>query len=213
MSTLLRDPPDVTEVLLQRLLEKIEGIEKTLGSLNPLIEQAPGFIAMTGDTLDATMQKLQASGVDLNQRVNDVLDLSEKLTRAETIKQLSTMLDLAQQAPGFIGMMADTLDAYMQQVKSRGLDVEKGLFQGLEAALRLASTLNPERIRLLERLLGALDEGVLKSLVKALDTSSPVSSVGMMGLMKQMNDPDVQRALGFITRFAKTFGQGLKENL
>lgn len=35
-------------------------------------------------------------------------------------------------------------------------------------------------------------------------------SVGMFGLLKAINDPDVQRALGFAVRFGKQFGQSIK---
>jgi uncharacterized protein YjgD (DUF1641 family) len=200
-----------TEMYLQQLLEKVERIEHRLEGLSGLLEQLPGFVAMAGDTVDALVRQTRASGIDVNERLQNVLTITETLTRAKTVTQLSGLLELSQQAPGLISMVADTLDSYSQQAKARGLDMERGIFQGLEAAVRLSSTLSPERVRLLERLLDSLDERVLGSLTQALEASqSATPSVGMMGAIKQMNDPDVQRALGFITRFAKVFGQGLK---
>jgi uncharacterized protein YjgD (DUF1641 family)/uncharacterized membrane protein len=200
-----------SELRLQHLIEKMESIEHRLGHLSGLVEQAPGFIAMAGDTVDALVGQTRASGIDVNERLQNVVAITEALTRAETVRQLSGLLELSQQAPGLISMVADTLDSYSQQAKARGLDMERGIFQGLEAAVRLSSTLSPERVRLLERLLDSLDERVLGSLTQALEASqSATPSVGMMGVVKQMNDPDVQRTLGFLTRFAKVFGQGLK---
>ncbi len=51
--------------------------------------------------------------------------------------------------------------------------------------------------------------GVANGLNTALDV--PEEKLGMLGLLKMMKDPDVNRAMGFGLRFLKGMGQELKE--
>lgn len=51
--------------------------------------------------------------------------------------------------------------------------------------------------------------GVAKGFNTAMET--PEEKLGMLGLLKLMKDPDVNRAMGFGLRFLKGMGQELKE--
>lgn len=135
---------------------------------------------------------------------------------AEVIDVLRPVVALAQQAPAAAAMLGDTFDEVMRKAIDSGVDVERGLLNGAEAALRFGAIMDAGKVAELEALLqsGVLDPAALQTigdLGRALvDTaSSPPKAVGPMGLLKALGDPDVQRALGFLVNFAERFGRRL----
>ena len=137
---------------------------------------------------------------------------------AEVIDALRPLVALAGQVPGLVAMAGDSFDEIMQTANDSGIDVERGLLNGAGAALRFGATMDPEKVRTIEALFnsGVLGPAALRTvgdLAQAMvDTASaPPSSVGAMGLMKALAQPDVQRALGFLITFAEHFGRRLRE--
>jgi len=137
---------------------------------------------------------------------------------AEVLDALRPLVALAGQAPGLVAMAGDSFDEIMQTASDSGIDVERGLLNGAGAALRFGATMDPEKVRAIEALFnsGVLGPAALRTvgdLAQAMvDTASaPPSSVGAMGLMKALGQPDVQRALGFLVTFAEHFGRRLRE--
>ncbi|MFW6048778.1 MAG: DUF1641 domain-containing protein [Candidatus Bipolaricaulota bacterium] len=59
-----------------------------------------------------------------------------------------------------------------------------------------------------ENTIAGLDK-LLNAVAEASDPDNPPDKVGLMGLMKAVNDPDVQKALGFVIKLAKTLGKKL----
>jgi hypothetical protein len=146
------------------------------------------------------------------------LQTIEERTRAiaEVAEGLRPLMALAQQAPAFVAVLMDSFDEAMRTANDRGIDVERGLLNGAEAALRFGATMDEEKVRELDALLksGVLAPGTLRiigELGRALTETAaapPVTS-GVLGLLKALRRPDVQRALGFIVTFAERFGRRL----
>jgi uncharacterized protein YjgD (DUF1641 family) len=74
------------------------------------------------------------------------------------------------------------------------------------------------RVRELDALLksGVLEPGALQmigELGRALTetAAAPPATTGVVGLLKALGQPDVQRALGFLVTFAERFGRRLRD--
>ena len=148
------------------------------------------------------------------------LQTIEERTRAivEVAEALRPLIALAQQAPAFIAVAMDSFDEAMRTAYGKGIDVERGLLNGAEAALRFGATMDAERVRELDALLksGVLEPGTLRvvgELGRALTetAAAPPATPGALGLLKALGQPDVQRALGFLVTFAERFGRRLRD--
>lgn len=155
-----------------------------------------------------------------NAPVAATLQTIEERTRAvsEVTDGLRPLIALAQQAPAFVAVLMDSFDEAMRMATDKGIDVERGVLNGAEAALRLGATMDADQVRELDALLksGVLAPSTLRiigELGRALtDTAAaPPVSRGIVGLLKALGQPDVQRALGFLVTFAERFGRRLRE--
>jgi len=155
-----------------------------------------------------------------NAPVAATLQTIEERTRAvsEVTDGLRPLIALAQQAPAFVAVLMDSFDEAMRMASDKGIDVERGVLNGVEAALRLGATMDADQVRELDALLksGVLAPSTLRiigELGRALtDTAAaPPVSRGIVGLLKALGQPDVQRALGFLVTFAERFGRRLRE--
>jgi hypothetical protein len=78
------------------------------------------------------------------------------------------------------------------------MDAEK--VRDLDALLR-SGVLAPGPLRIIGELGRALTE----------TAAAPPASSGVLGLLKALGQPDVQRALGFLVTFAARFGRRLRD--
>ena len=152
--------------------------------------------------------------------VTAALQTIEERTRAitEIADGLRPLIALAQQAPAFVAIVMDSFDEAVRTAYDKGIDVERGVLNGAEAALRFGATMDAERVRELDALLksGVLAPGTLRvvgELGRALaeTAAAPPATPGVLGLLKALGQPDVQRALGFLVTFAERFGRRLRE--
>ena len=148
------------------------------------------------------------------------LQTIEERTRAiaEVVEGLRPLMASAQQAPALVAILMDAFDEAMRTATDRGIDIERGLLNGAEAALRFGATMDAEKVRDLDALLksGVLAPSTLRviaELGRALTetAAAPPASAGVVGLLKALGQPDVQRALGFLVTFAERFGRRLRE--
>ena len=162
----------------------------------------------------ASMQTVEQVSADAT------LQTVEQRTRAiaEAVESLRPLMAFAQQAPAFVAVLMDSFDEAMRAANDNGIDVERGLLNGAEAALRFGATMDAEKVRELDALLksGVLAPGTLRiigELGRALTetAAAPPSTAGALGLLKALGQPDVQRALGFLVTFAERFGRRLRE--
>jgi hypothetical protein len=125
---------------------------------------------------------------------------------------------LEAEAPALAAILIDSFDDVMRDAAERGIDVERGLLNGAEAALRFGATMDAEKVKALEALLnsGVLAPSTLRVIGEmgraVTDTAATApTAVGALGLLRALGDPDVQRALGFLITFAQRFGSRLRE--
>jgi hypothetical protein len=155
-----------------------------------------------------------------NASVPAALQVIEERTRAvaEVTDALRPLIELARQAPAFVAVLIDSVDEAVRTANDKGIDVERGLLNGAGAALRFGATMDAERVRELDALLksGVLAPSTLRimgELGRALTetAAAPPVTAGVLGLLKSLGQPDVQRALGFLVTFAERFGRRLRE--
>ena len=82
----------------------------------------------------------------------------------EVADKLRPLIALAQQAPAFVAVLMDSFDDAMRTASDKGIDVERGVVNGAEAALRFGATMDAEKVRELDALLrsGVLAPGTLR---------------------------------------------------
>lgn len=189
------------------LAEKLtaSNVVSKIDQLLAMVDEAPGFAAMVGDMVDETQRKAAANGIDLEARLQAGLGLAEKLTHPNTVQQLNGLLEIADSAPAFLAMLGDMADEAYRNALAKGIDLESLISQGTTAAGKLSLLLDS----------GILDEGALnivgatgKALARA--SEEPVESVGLMGMVGALRNPDTQRALGFLLNVSSKLGQELK---
>ena len=163
-----------TAAALNRLLDRIETLEQTVGRLADVLEQAPGMVAMVGDMADETVRQAAARGVNVEERLKTALALAERLTAEETAVKLNQLLDLADQLPGTLAMMGDMMDETVRRAASNGVDIEARLRAGLTMAEKLTA---PEMVAKLDQLLAMADQ-----------------APGMIAMMGDIVDESIRRA-------------------
>jgi hypothetical protein len=123
---------------------------------------------------------------------------------------------MADQAPGMLAMGVDALDEVVADLRTQGVDVERGVIGGAGAALRFGAAMDREKVESIAALLesGVLDPSVLRliggmgeSLAHAASARS--APVGAFGAFRALGNPDVQRAMGLLLAFAADFGRRL----
>ena len=171
-------------------------------------------------TPDATAMAAPSMQTEDKVSAGATLQTIEQRTRAiaEVAEGLRPLIAVAQQTPAFVAVLMDSFDEAMRTANDKGIDVERGVLNGAEAALRFGATMDAEKVRELDALLksGVLAPSTLRiigELGRALTetAAAPPATAGVLGLLKALGHPDVQRALGFLVTFAERFGRRLRE--
>ncbi len=228
MPTLLSDPPPAhqAEGDLTALVTRFERAVAAMETVTGAASHATPAIAMAADAADEFVRRAADRGVDIDQRLHEAVHLLERLTDPRTTRSLGLLLDrlpqleqllaLADQAPGFVAMGVDTMDELVRDLRTQGIDVERGVLNGASAALRFGSHIGPEQVDAIEGVLtsGMLDPNVVQligrmgSSLNAAANAHP-EPVGMLGALGALRNPDVKRALGLLLTFAAEFGRQL----
>jgi uncharacterized protein YjgD (DUF1641 family) len=183
------------------------------------------------DVLDEHVAAAAERGIDVDQRLAELLGLVVQLTQPDTLTaikalvdhlpQLSRLASLADQLPDLLATVGDVLDDSQRRLESEGLDVERSLVNGIQAALWLGSQVEKEDLQRMGKLIQsdvlnpdavAVVENAASSLrhvQEDLCQSGSTRRVGLFGLWQALRNPNVQRSLAFATRFGECFGKNL----
>ncbi len=214
--------PQVAKALA-RILDRLDALEKAVDALADAVVQLPQMTALAADSLDEAVGRLQARGIDPEERLREGLTVLEKATRPENVRVLSALLDrmdrveqmleLVDQAPQVAALAADSLDEAYMELREVGVDPETLVRGGLRVAAKLSQLMaSPEYDALLES--GILEPRTLKAMgamgqALAEAQAQPPPRLGPWGLLRALGDAHVQRATGFLVRFAQAFGARL----
>ena len=209
-------------------------VEKLNGLLE-MANQAPGLISMTMDMVDEGVKNAAKDGVYIEQRLGAALEIAEKLTAPAMVEKLNGLLEMANQAPGLISMTMDMIDETVSNAAKKGIYIDERGKLLMEAAEKLTSPtmlanlnglieLSHQAPGLIAMAMDTLDDeykrmsrevnipavtNFLGNTVKALSnaTSSEPTKIGLFGMMRALNDPDRQKALGFLMELTKQLGK------
>lgn len=78
---------------LTRILEQAAQQTERLEAVAAAVSGLPGVVGAVGDTVDQHLGALTDRGVDLDQRVRDLLALTERATRPESVRAMSQLID------------------------------------------------------------------------------------------------------------------------
>ena len=146
---------DRTLEAMDRLLARMDSLDKMVADLSELIQQGPGFVAMAADMVDDAYVKADAAGVNIEERLQNALHLAEKLTAPAMMEKLDSLLKVADQAPGLMAMKVDALDDIYQSADARGVNLDERLRIALQLAERLTA---PEMVEKLDAALNLADQ-------------------------------------------------------
>ncbi len=197
------------------LAEKLTAPEMVT-KINGLIaaaEQSSGMVSMAVDIIDDTVKTAGENGVDINERLQSAVILAEKLTAPKVVEQLNNMLGMLDQSSGLVAMAADSFDGVMQVAIDKGIDPQEFAKQMFGVTTKLAQMMSTQEMQeLLEggmfdvqtlKIMGAASSALVES------NQLPRKKVGLFGMMREMKNSDMQRAIGFLTTFGRLFGKKL----
>ncbi len=188
-------------------------------------------VATGADVVDERVAKAVRAGIDVDQRITGLGQLLEKLSEPSTVSALRQLLDslpqlaqlarIADQLPNILAILGDVLDDCQNRYSASGIDVERALTNGLQAAMWLGSNVDNDH---LQRMGDLLDSDILnphavsvvnnaaRSLTNAqqqvCESPTPMR-VGVLGLLGALRKPEIQRSLAFAVQFGKCFGKNL----
>lgn len=179
---------------------------KRLRAMIDHIDAMPDLVATGMDVLD------EASGaLELSERVTGLAKLVERASRPRTIAQATLLLEKLETLPEVVATGLDAIDDWAAIQGASGLNLEQILAAAREALKGVANLATAPQVRdLLDS--GLLSPEALEPLgavarAMAQTRSGPTPSVGMLGALSALRDPDVQRALGFVITLGRAFGQ------
>lgn len=190
-----------------------------------------GAFATGADYIDEKVCQAAEQGVDLEPRIGSLLELilsvAEPKTMAalkllvERLPQLAELAKFADEVPNIIATVGDVLDEFQQNCETQGIDMEKSLANGLQAAIWFGSNVEQEDLERLGELLKsdifhhnsiAVISNAANSLSSAqqnaCETKTP-DRVGLFGLMGLLRNPDIQKSVAFAAKFGESFGKNM----
>ena len=215
---------------LDKILDRLDTVEQAIGNLTTMMHQGPGMTAMVADIVDETYRKADANGVSIDQRLNNALEIAEKLTAPEMVDKLNQLFDFSNQAPGLIAMTADMADEVYRQADANGVSIEQRLKAGLDIAEKLTA---PEMVAKLDQLLQLTDQlpglvamtadmadeayrnadangiNIEQRLKAGLDIAEKLTAPEMVAQLNQLIDMSNQFP-GLIAMAFDTFDEGMK---
>jgi uncharacterized protein YjgD (DUF1641 family) len=209
---------------LGRLEDRLSRLEEKLEATAALTAQAPAVIGAVGDTFDDAVAHLAHRGVDVDERLHAALRLLERVSEPRTLAGLQQLVDMAESMPGMVAAAGDTLDQHIAGLAARGVDVDQRLRILSQVAERLTA---PEALEAVCKVLGniealthVLESGILDECAIATvgcaaralaDTRAEgIEPVGMLGALRALSDPGVQRSLGVAVEFGRRFGSAME---
>ncbi len=177
-------------------------------------------VATGTDLVDESVSRAGAAGIEVDVRMSALADLLERLTRPETmaslqdlisqLPQLAQWAQLAKEIPNLLAAAGDFLDEQQKRLEQRGIDVEKGLTGSVNAILQIGSAIRPE-------MFAASTLDVVGSTARSLGAATQEINrvepkrIGLLGLIRLLRDPAIQKSLAFAIEFGKSFGRDLEE--
>ena len=144
---------------LDRILDRLDRMERRIEQLAAPVEQVPPMIAAVADTVDGWTRQAQDRGLDPDAALAAGGPLLQRLADPDTIGRLERILgrldavenslDVADQLPGLVAMIGDVVDDLAAKAHANGVDLDASL---KAAAPALAALAEPRVLQAVETL-------------------------------------------------------------
>lgn len=215
-----QDTPASSQASLESIAARLDRMERTLARFDrrfdQVLDHGPAVVATAVDAVDEMALQAAARGIDIDARMQAMVQLTERVTEPATLQALSGLVAQLDAVPNLVATLVDAIDEMAQTAQDSGLDlpaVVRAVTDLLGYGARLMQT--DEFRQLIESgLPDARQIGTLANLRSALaDTGGePAGRAGFLALWRATRDPDVQRALDFGIRFLKRCGRIIDES-
>ncbi|QEG23730.1 DUF1641 domain-containing protein [Mariniblastus fucicola] len=189
--------------------------------------------ATSADAIDEKISRAADKGVEVEPRVEGLLGLLLQLTEPENMKSLQTLVQrlpqlaalakLADEVPNVIASLGDVFDDFQKRCEGDGVDLERSLVNGLQAALWLGAQIDKQDLEKIGELLKSdilSNEAIavvgnaanaLTSAQKESALSTTKQRIGIFGLLGVMRNPEIQKAVAFAAKFGEQFGKNMEK--
>ena len=199
-------------------------VEK-LHALLDVVEAAPDIMEAIMGAIQDVRRKGPPISLRIDERLQALLPLVDKLTSPETTRRLTELLELSEMAPDMVNTVMGMSEDLMKRMPSGGLQLDERIAGILPRTDKLTQ---PKTTQTLKQLLALIDFaaeqfetaraagtdfGAVQKQIGAMTqaflqaSSEREKRVGIMGLMGALSDKDRQLAIGFLMNFLKTLGQ------
>ncbi len=79
--------------ILERIDRRLERVESIVGRLESLERMLPGAIGGAVDTFDSIVERLRDRGIDVDDRIHMLVEVTERLTSPEMLRALGALLE------------------------------------------------------------------------------------------------------------------------
>lgn len=168
-------------------LETLEHkLDRLVAMVSQLSDMVPSTIAMAADSLDGALDDAHKHGIDVDTRLTKGAVLLERISREETLTQLTQLIDALSEMPNFIAMIGDIVDETINRAEAAGYDID-----ALTVALQRGDFVREAR--------------------DGIEAARKQDHPGVFGLTRALNDSDTQRGLMMALAVAKALGKTAKE--
>lgn len=215
--------PDDPVYRLEARLDRIEQHLARISAAVAPVRTLPDTLAIATDAFDAWAEEQQRRGVDLDGHAAHAVALSLTLTDPRVaadlerlIALLPKLLPVAELAATFeptTAMAFDMADELVRSLDARGIDVEARIRQVIGLVERVTEPAFHQHLEALldtaPALAAATRTGELFGHAVDDVVAAPPPPVGLVGLVRALGNPDVQRAVGFAIALAERIGRRL----
>lgn len=103
--------PDPVLAALERIERRLTAVERVTSALAPLVEAAPGGLAMLTDTVDMLAAKAGDAGVNLDARLHSALRAVEVATSPRAVNGLAALVESKMLDPKALAVISRVADA------------------------------------------------------------------------------------------------------
>ncbi|MCB0197089.1 MAG: DUF1641 domain-containing protein [Anaerolineae bacterium] len=195
LPVLLDALPRLTHALprLLALAEKLDDPD-TAEALDQIIGKME-LVAMTLESADGFLKRSDTVIENVADSVNDI----RKMAPANEMNLIGTLLQTLPQLAETLPQLVTLLPSLTRVIPQLQAVLDSDEFE----ALMTSGVFSPKTV-------GIVSEAG-NSLVDSYEASQTrPQTVGLFGLLRAMQDPDVQRAMGFFMDFSKRFGRSIK---
>lgn len=162
-------------------------LDRLVDMVSQLSEMVPSTVAMAADSIDSALEDAHQHGIDVDTRLTKGALLLERISREETLDQLTQLVAALGEIPNFVAMTGDIIDETINRAEAAGYDID-----ALTVALQRGDFVREAR--------------------DAIEAARKQDHPGIFGLTRALNDSDTQRGLMMALAVAKALGKTTKQH-